>query len=73
MAVYASSRLKSCCSRVHCNLVDHQDLQLLSMMIREVEYFLLNIYSDDWATAIQWLDAVPQVESKMDIHSWHNQ
>src|SRR6185369_16278955 len=54
VAAYVSTRLKSCHPRVHCNLVDHCDLQLLSMTIEGVEYFLLNVYSDDWAMAIQW-------------------
>ena len=57
VTAYVSSRLKSCCPRVHHNLVDHCDLQLLSVTIGGVEYFLLNVYSDDWTTAIQWLDS----------------
>src|SRR6185369_8819497 len=47
VAAYVSARLKSCHPRVHHNLVDHCDLQLLSVTIGGVEYFLLNVYSDD--------------------------
>src|SRR6185369_12859898 len=57
VAAYVSSRLMGCHPRVHHNLVDHHDLQLLSVTIGGVQYFLLNVYSDDRATGIQWLDA----------------
>ena len=57
VAAYVSLRLMGCHPRVHRNLVDHRDLQLLSVTIGGVEYFLLNVYSDVQATAIQWLDS----------------
>src|SRR6185369_3423969 len=56
VAAYVSLRLRDCHPRVHRNLADHRDLQLLSVTIGGVEYFLLNVYSDDRATGIQWLD-----------------
>jgi len=47
VAAYVLVRLKSCHPRVYRNLVDHHDLQLLSVTIGGVEYFLLNVYSDN--------------------------
>jgi len=49
------SRLSRLCFALRRDIVDHRDIQLLSFFNRSRCQFLMNVYSDDLHTAVNFL------------------
>ncbi|CAA7269047.1 unnamed protein product [Cyclocybe aegerita] len=54
---YVSTRLSHYHPAMHCNIIDHHDILVLSLFSRGEVLSLMNIYSDDQHTAIELLAA----------------
>ena len=52
---FIHSRLSRLCFALRRDIVDHRDIQLLSFFNRGRRQFLMNVYSDDLHTAVDFL------------------
>ena len=52
---FIHSRLFRLCFALRRNIVDHRDIQLLSFFNRGKCQFLMNVYSDNFHTAVDFL------------------